>query len=126
MCNKLQGNDFLLMKRSARRPNRVSQAIVGLTAGRCYSLKMFTADHRDLVQAKSENRLLTVSVDIDNVEVMSAKSFVSAVKGQKPVAQYFGKELRDHTIAPQHALDDFLGQGTLLGMAVFPRNHVVN
>jgi hypothetical protein len=86
-----EGNNFLLMKRSAERPNRVSQDIVGLQAGRFYSMKMFVADHQDLVQAKSRKKRLTVSANIDNVEMIPAKSFVSDVLGQIPVAQYLGK-----------------------------------
>jgi len=66
---------------------------VDLKAGRCYSMKMFVADYQDLVQAKSEEKLLTVSVNIENVELIPAKTFVSAVKGTKPVAQYVGKSL---------------------------------
>ena len=86
-----EGNDFLLMKRSGRTPNRVSQEIVGLEAGRLYSMKLFAADHRDLVQAKSEQKRLTVSVDIENAEIIPAKSFVSDIRSIKPVAQYKGK-----------------------------------
>jgi len=87
-----EGNDFLLMTRSAQKPNRVSQDIVGLQPGRLYSLKLFAADHQDLVRAKAEKKRLTVSVNIRNVEVMPAQSFVSDIRSIKPVAQYGGKE----------------------------------
>jgi len=86
-----EGSNFLLMKRSARKPNRVSQDIVGLQPGRLYSMKMITADHQDLVQAKSVKKRLAVSVNIENVEMVPAKSFVSEVRSCAPAAQYAGK-----------------------------------
>ena len=89
---KDEGNNFLLMKRSAKKPNRVSQEIVGLQAGRYYSMKILAADHQDLVQAKSAKKRMTVSVNIENAETIAGKSFVSDVKGYQPVAQYLGKE----------------------------------
>ena len=87
-----EGNDFLLMRRSAQKPNRVSQDIVGLEPGRFYSMKMIIADYQDLVHAKSEKKRLTVSVNIQNVEMIPEKSFVSDVRSGKPVAQYKGKK----------------------------------
>ena len=87
-----EGNNFLLMKRSGQKPNRVSQEITGLKAGQYYSMKMFAADHQDLVQAKSEKKRLTVSVNIENAELTPAKTVISEIKGYQPVAQYKGKE----------------------------------
>ena len=86
-----EGNNFLMMKRSGVKPNRISQEIVGLQAGQFYSMKMFVADHRDLVQAKSEKKRMTVSVNIENAEMIPAKSFVSDSQGYDPAAQYAGK-----------------------------------
>ena len=87
-----EGNDFLLMKRSTQRPNRVSQDVLGLQPGWLYSMKLFAADHRDLVQAKSEQKRLAASIAITNTETIVAKSFVSDVRGRGGVVQYRGKE----------------------------------
>jgi hypothetical protein len=63
-----QGDTFLWMKRSAARPNVVSQTIHGLTPGRLYSIRMFTGDYRDLsVQQKH-----AVSLRIEGVEEVGA------------------------------------------------------
>lgn len=86
-----EGNDFLLMKRCAGAPNHVSQDVVGLTPGRLYSMKMFVADHADLMGAVSEQKRLAVSVTIDDAEMIGAKSFVSDIRSIKPVAQYAGR-----------------------------------
>jgi len=59
-----QGDTFLWMKRSAARPNAVSQTIRGLQPGRLYSMRMFTGDYRDL----SAQQKHAVSIRIDGVE----------------------------------------------------------
>jgi hypothetical protein len=74
-----QGDTFLLTKRSARKPNRLSQTIRNLQPGRLYSLKMITADHDDLTGGRSAQRKHVVSVQIDGVELKPQKCFVSVV-----------------------------------------------
>ncbi|MBM3497963.1 MAG: LamG domain-containing protein [Armatimonadetes bacterium] len=61
-----QGDTFLLLKRSARGPNRVSQAIRRLTAGRLYSLRLFCADVGDLGRQQE----LGVSARVIGAEVL--------------------------------------------------------
>jgi hypothetical protein len=65
------GDTFLLMRRSAAKPNVVSQTIKGLVPGRLYSLKMFTGDHQDL-SVKEQH---AVSISIEGVQVIRRKSF---------------------------------------------------
>jgi hypothetical protein len=79
-----EGNTFLLMKRSGKMPNRVSQDTVGLRPGRYYSMKMLVADHQDLVQAKSEKKRLPVAVTINNIEMVPAKSLSRMSSGRCP------------------------------------------
>ena len=71
------GDTFLLMKRSAKRPNTFSQQIKNLTPGRLYSMKMITADYQDLVQEKSVKKQNAVSIRLDNVQILPGpkKSF---------------------------------------------------
>jgi len=66
-----EGDTFLVMRRSAQRPNVVSQRITGLERGRLYSLKMFTGDHKDL----SAQEQHAVSIQLDGVELIPEKCF---------------------------------------------------
>ncbi|MBI4026269.1 MAG: hypothetical protein HY360_14880 [Verrucomicrobia bacterium] len=75
-----QGNNFLWLKRSSARPNRISQTIRGLTPGRLYSLKMFVADHGDLSQGKSVEAKHVLLVSFGDVEQLSKKSFVCVMQ----------------------------------------------
>jgi len=56
-----QGDTFLLMKRSAKKANVVSQQIRNLTPGRFYSAKMYTAAYDDLTRCEK----LSVSLRIE-------------------------------------------------------------
>lgn len=70
-----QGDTFLWTKRSAKKPNIISQEIKNLQPGRLYSLKMVSADYGDLVKGKSEKQKLAVSLRLDNVELVPEKCF---------------------------------------------------
>jgi hypothetical protein len=67
------GDNFLWTRRSAERPNRFSQVIRNLQPGRLYSLKMYTADYRDVIERNSNPQKLTVSIAIDNAELLPEK-----------------------------------------------------
>ena len=72
---------FLLTKRSAEKPNQISQEIKGLTPGKLYSAKLFSADYQDYVKGESVRRKLAVSLDIDNVNMVQSKCLVLEVDG---------------------------------------------
>ncbi|HUT34595.1 MAG TPA: hypothetical protein VNE39_13995 [Planctomycetota bacterium] len=74
-----QGDTFLWAKRSARKPNTFAQEIGSLKPGRPYSLKMVTADYRDLMEGKAVEQTHAVSIVLDNVELVPAKSFQFAI-----------------------------------------------
>lgn len=74
-----EGDNFLLMKRSNTRPNTASQEIKNLKPGQLYSLKMFTADHRDLIEGKSVRQKHAVSVGIENVEMAPTNCFQEVI-----------------------------------------------
>ena len=61
----------LWMKRSRVRPNVVSQEIKSLQPGRLYSLRLFTADGRDL-SVKQEH---AVSIAVEGASVLREKCF---------------------------------------------------
>jgi len=76
-----QGDTVLWTKRSAKGPNRFSQEIVNLVAGRLYSIKMFTADYQrfmagqgvasfDAVDAKRD-----MSIGISDADLVPSESF---------------------------------------------------
>ena len=64
------GDTFLLMKRSAKRPNVFSQEIKDLKRGRLYSMKMITGDYQDLIKEKSEKKQDGVTITLDGVNVL--------------------------------------------------------
>ncbi len=66
-----EGDTFLLMRRSARKPNVVRQTIRNLEPGRLYSLRMITGDHRDM----SEKVKHAVSVEVEGAETLPDRSF---------------------------------------------------
>jgi hypothetical protein len=70
-----QGDYFMWTKRSAERPNSFSQPIKALKAGKLYSLKMITADYRELSNEKSSKAVHQVGVQIDNAVMLPPKSF---------------------------------------------------
>ncbi len=65
------GRAFLIMKRSASKPNAFSQEITHLEPGRLYSLKMITADHQDLVRGTSRKAAHAISIALEGVEPLT-------------------------------------------------------
>jgi hypothetical protein len=71
-----QGDAFAVLKRSAARPNSLSQVVRHLEPGRLYALRLFAADWKDLGTRKD----LALSVALDGVETMPGKSFVFVIR----------------------------------------------
>ena len=73
------GDSFLCMKRSDKGPNTFSQTISNLKPGRLYSMKMFSCDYNDLVNAEAkkleEANKFTGAVEIEGVDVDKKRSF---------------------------------------------------
>ncbi|MBI5684518.1 MAG: LamG domain-containing protein [Verrucomicrobia bacterium] len=84
------GDAFLRMKRSAKRPNVVSQQLQGLKPGRLYSLKLITADYGDLRAGKSRKATQTVSITLDGAEVLPG-SFSYPFHSCREVKQFTAK-----------------------------------
>jgi hypothetical protein len=76
-----QGNNYLLTKRSANKPNQVSQEIKNLVSGKLYSAKLFVAAYQDYVKGESVRKTLAVSLDIDNVIMLKPKTLLLEVDG---------------------------------------------
>lgn len=70
-----QGDTFLILKRSAAKPNAVSQKIQALQPGRLYSLRLFAADWKDLGRKQE----LALSVALQGVQEVPEKSFVYVI-----------------------------------------------
>ncbi|HRI87091.1 MAG TPA: hypothetical protein PLJ47_01610 [Candidatus Hydrogenedentes bacterium] len=62
------GDQFCVMSRGSDRENRVTQKLDGLTPGRLYSLKMYSAT----TNALQENAATGLLISFDNVEVIDA------------------------------------------------------
>jgi hypothetical protein len=63
------GDTFLLMTRSAKAPNAISQQLQGLQAGRLYSLKVLTGDYGDLQAGKSRKDQQALTIALEGAEV---------------------------------------------------------
>ncbi len=74
-----EGNHFLITRRSAKAPNRVSQQIRNLTPGRLYSIRMLVSDYTDLSQRKGVRKTNNISVVVDGVTVLPEKGFREVV-----------------------------------------------
>ncbi|KKL58352.1 hypothetical protein LCGC14_2226220, partial [marine sediment metagenome] len=75
------GDNHLWTKRFADQPNQVSQEIKNLTPGKLYSAKLYVADYQDYVKGESVRKKLAVSLNIDNVDMITEKCLVREVKG---------------------------------------------
>ena len=71
-----QGDTFLWMRRSRKKPNLISQEIRDLTPGRYYSLKMYTGDYQELTKRQKH----VVSVNTSGVEMIPEQSFQDVFK----------------------------------------------
>lgn len=72
------GNNCLIMKRSAKGPNRFSQTIRNLQAGRTYSVRMFTGDRK-----KMRKETHAVRIEFGDVEELKHLAV------QEPTYNYF-------------------------------------
>lgn len=81
------GDTFLWTKRSAARPNRITQQIKNLRRGKLYSLKLVTADYQELVQGKSAEQKHAVSIQLGGARIVVEKSF------QQPMANNYAHTL---------------------------------
>ncbi len=69
------GDNFLLTTRSAKAPNRFSQVIKGLTTGRTYSVKLFTADYDEMMAGKSKQNPHAVNIQVAGAETLPTGGF---------------------------------------------------
>ncbi|MBM4078501.1 MAG: carbohydrate binding family 9 domain-containing protein [Planctomycetes bacterium] len=69
------GDSFLWTKRSAARPNVVSQEIRGLQPGKLYSLKLITADYQNLARGLSVKGEEAVAIRVAGGEALPGQSF---------------------------------------------------
>ena len=86
-----QGDNYMMTKRSANKPNKVSQEIKNLVPGKLYSAKLFVADYQDLTKGQSVQKKLAISLDIDNVDMIPEKRLVQAIHSRSKVGPFKGK-----------------------------------
>ena len=77
-----RGDNFVRMKRSARKPNRVVQQLKGLEPGRLYSLKMFTADYHTFQSGTVSKQKHAVEIRIDNAEIIPDRAFQAVIQSR--------------------------------------------
>jgi len=70
-----EGDTFLVMRRNAKAPNRVSQVVKTLQPGRCYSVKLITADYKDIRNAVSARKTHTVNLSVSRAQLLPEKCF---------------------------------------------------
>jgi hypothetical protein len=85
------GSHHLLLKRSAKAPNVISQKVSNLQPGKLYSVKLFTVDHQDIATQSSKKQVHALSVDIEGAAVLKEKSFAEPTVG----AQKYTRTLPD-------------------------------
>jgi hypothetical protein len=81
------GDTFLWTRRSAARPNRVTQEIRNLRPGQLYSLKLVTADCQELERGKSVRQKHAVRLEVTGAKPIPEKSF------QQPMANNYAHAL---------------------------------
>lgn len=67
------GDSCLWARRSAKRPNVLSQNITDLQPGRLYSIKMFTADYGEFVRGKSARQKHGIHINIQGAYMIPEK-----------------------------------------------------
>jgi len=72
-----QGHAFLWTRRSAEKPNVISQEITNLAPGRTYSVKLYAGDYVD----PDSDQKLAISVGIDGADMIADKSFQGTYRG---------------------------------------------
>lgn len=80
------GDTFAVMTRSTKAANVLSQPLQGLTPGRLYSLKVFTADYADLQAGKSrkDQQVISITVDGANAQPGGFSYPFKSCRGPKP------------------------------------------
>ena len=80
------GDTFVLLKRSAKAPNAVSQELRGLQAGRVYSLKAITADYADLQAGKTRKDEQVLTIKVEGAETLEGgfRCPFRSARGPKP------------------------------------------
>ncbi|MDO9575848.1 MAG: LamG domain-containing protein [bacterium] len=84
------GNKFLWTKRRADKPNIFSQEIKNLQPGKCYSIKMWVGDHKNLSLAQT----LTASIQIENAEFIPEENIHQSDKRGDSYFTYFYRVFR--------------------------------
>ena len=92
-----KGDIFLVMRRSAKGPNTVTQTIKGLEPGRMYSMKMITADLGDIRNEISKDVTSAVSISVNGVELSANPEHNIDVSYPSHYGSTLGKFNRDHT-----------------------------
>jgi len=83
------GNAFLVLTRSADRPNAVSQPMRKLVPGRLYSVKAIVGSYDALLAGQSEEIRHGVNIEIEGGDVVPEKTFVS-VRPNHPTTEAAG------------------------------------
>ena len=86
-----QGDNVLVMRRSAQAPNRLRQPIEELTPGRLYSLKLFVMDYGDFSEGKSVQESHPFHTGIEGAERLEKYSFRELFTNQKQARPFTGE-----------------------------------
>jgi len=65
-----RGDHVIVLRRSGRKPNRVTQTVRELEPGRLYSLRLITADYGELTSGKSVEQDHGIHVALDHAEIV--------------------------------------------------------
>jgi len=79
-----EGDTCLVMRRTATKPNVITQKLTNLQPGRLYCFRMIASDFKDMSEKKEQN----VSVRLDKVTMLPEKSFTQLVSGGHDAGPY--------------------------------------
>jgi hypothetical protein len=69
------GNTVMVVKRSAARPNAISQPVRHLVPGRLYSVKTISGDYEDFVNGRSIEKVHALRIAIEGGDLVPEKCF---------------------------------------------------
>jgi hypothetical protein len=86
------GDSFLVMRRSEKAPNKVSQPLKGLVPGKLYVVQFVVTDYAGLKESGAEAAKYAFKASIDGAQVVPEKSFVLVNKGGRALGKnkFFG------------------------------------
>ena len=83
MRGSTRGDNYLWMRRSTQAPNCAIQTLQNLVPGKLYTMKMFSMDRQDYINAISAMQTHAVQIEIDNVDIIPGREFQQVMQSER-------------------------------------------